>query len=495
MARKSNGASYVLTLETKPTPAQRKRLLAGEEVARQIENTCKGILQKGLRGLRGDPKWREAVAKFSELTAKKKLTPDERQQKKDLSIEMHELKRKYRLTEFQMHEEAAKINQHFGRVLSINEAQKAATRAFNAFEKYRKGEAKKLRFKSRGEAVTLENKSNDFGLRERDGRLLWKDKFEAPLIVKSNDHYAQMAMQDKTKYVRVFRQKIRGKERFFVQLVKAGTPPTKKRTVGSEEHPVGMDLGPSSVAICQSGTDKAFIQALPTGSCEREDVRIVRSQKRASRSLRLTNPDCFDDKGAWIKRKKAVKSKNCLMHLAKVADLKRKRVIRRKAKTNELANKIVALGSVVVTEDHSIKAWTTRAKDTKFNKKNGRIARKSRFGKSVASHAPGALRQEVDRRLKQHGTAGLLKAITTKVKASQLQHDTGTYVKKPLNTRWFDIAGEQVQRDLYSAFLLSHVDRETLDKVDLAACQNDWSAYLNAQKIALANADPSLSVL
>ena len=315
------------------------------------------------------------------------------------------------------------------------------------------------------------------------------------MIVKAEDRYAQLAMQDRTKYVRTIRQTIRGRERVWVQLVKEGTPPSKRRTLGSGNHPIGLDLGPSSVAVCQAGTDQAMIEALPTGGNEREEFRIVQSQKKASRSLRLTNKDCLNEEGAWIKGARPVKSRACLRHLTKVADLKRKRAIRRKEQTNALANKIVAMGTVIITEDHSIKAWTTRAKQSTINKKNGRICRKSRFGKSVASHAPGALRQEIDRRIKAQSTTGLLNAATQKVKASQLQHDTGTYVKKSLNVRWFAIAGTTVQRDLYSAFLLAHVDPSTLDKVDLAGCANDWPMYLKAQKAALDRADPSLSVL
>ena len=492
---KARGPSYTLTLEVRLNPSQRKRLLLGEEVARQIENTCKGLLLKHLRGLRGDPKWRNAADRFKELSSKTRLTDLEKAEKKSLVNEMHDLRLKYRLTEFQMHEEAAKVNRHFGQVLGINEAQKAATRAFNAFERYRKGEAKRVRFKARGEPVTIENKANNTGLREKNGQLVWKKNFQVPLVVKNDDRYAQLAMQDDTKYVRVFRQTIRGKERFWVQLIKEGTPPTKNRVLGDDLQLVGMDVGPSAVAVCRAGTNQALIEALPTGGNEREDFRIVQSQKKVSRSLRLTNKNCFDEKGAWIKGAKAIKSKACLRHLAKVGDLKRKRAVRRKEQTNILANKIVAMGTVIITEDHSIKAWTTRAKQATVNKKNGKICRKSRFGKSVASHAPGALRQEIDRRIKTQRSTGMLYAVTRKVKASQLQHDTGTYVKKSLSTRRFTVAGATVQRDLYSAFLLAHVDPSTLDKVDLAGCTRDWPMYLKAQKAALNRADPKLSVL
>ena len=492
---KAHGPSYTLTLEARLNPSQRKRLLSGEEVARQIENTCKGLLLKHLRGLRGDPKWRKAVDRFKELSEKTRLTDLEKSEKQKLASEIHGLRLQYRLTEYQMHEEAAKVNNHFGRVLSINEAQKAATRAFEAFEKFRKGEAKRLRFKARGEPVTIENKSNEFGLREKNGQLAWKKNFLAPLVVKDDDRYAQLAMQDRTKYVRIFRRTIRGKDRFWVQLIKEGTPPAKNRVFGDDLQPVGMDVGPSAVAVCRAGTDQALIEALLTGGNGREDFRIVQSQKKVSRSLRLTNKNCFDEKGGWLKGAKVVKSKACLRQLAKVADLKRKRASRRKEQTNILANKIVAMGTVIITEDHSIRAWAVRAKQTTVNKKNGKVCRKSRFGRSVESHAPGALRQEIDRRIKTQRSTGMLYAVTRKVKASQLQHDTGTYVKKSLSTRWFTVAGVTVQRDLYSAFLLAHVDPSTLDKVDLAGCMRDWPMYLKAQKAALNRADPKLSVL
>ena len=117
---KPKGTSYVLTLEARLDPVQRRRLHSGEEVARQIENTCKGLLLKHLRGLRGDPQWRKTVERLKELSAKGKLTNIEKAEKKALSVEMHDLKLKYRLTENQMHEEAAKINKHFGSILGIS---------------------------------------------------------------------------------------------------------------------------------------------------------------------------------------------------------------------------------------------------------------------------------------------------------------------------------------------------------------------------------------
>ena len=102
--------------------------------------------------------------------------------------------------------------------------------------------------------MTIENKSNDSGLREKDGRLLTKKKFSAPLILKKVDRYAEMAVQDETCYVRLIPREIRGRRRAFVQIVKKGTPPAKKRTVGPVEQIVGIDIGPSSAAVHAAGT-------------------------------------------------------------------------------------------------------------------------------------------------------------------------------------------------------------------------------------------------
>ena len=79
------------------------------------------------------------------------------------------------------------------------------------------------------------------------------------------------------------------------------------------------------------------------------------------------------------------------------------------------------------------------------------------------------------------------------VKASQLDHASGVYRKKKLGDRWFEVAGERVQRDLYSAWLIAHV-KPNMEEVDLAACRADWSNFLGAQAKALENAPKTLGI-
>ena len=75
--------------------------------------------------------------------------------------------------------------------------------------------------------------------------------------------------------------------------------------------------------------------------------------------------------------------------------------------------------------------------------------------------------------------------MTFQTKATQYNHVTDDYTKKKLSARW-DVMpdGTKVQRDLYSAFLLQHIDNtpENYDKEFLTV---DFMAFLvlHAQEI------------
>ncbi|BBF23001.1 hypothetical protein [Sutterella megalosphaeroides] len=487
--------SYVVTLELELTPEQEKYLRRCENVVREIENGCKGLCLRRLRGLRSDPRWRHAAARFGELHEKKKKTAEEKAELELVQITIGKLKRKFHLTEYQLHEDAAEMRSHFGKTISINEAQKAATRAFRAFERLRKGEAHRLNYKRRGMPVTIENKSNSFGFREKDGKLLGLYGFAAKFRIDPKDLLAQDTFKDRTKYVRIYRREIRGRWRWFCQLVKEGTPRRKPKTaVGQSTHPVGCDQGPSSVAAVVAATHEALIAPLPTGVNEREEKRIRHDQKVADRALRLNNPDCFDEKNNWIKGKKAVRSKTYERRQARARNLRRKQVVRRTQEANKLSKCLIAMGVDIRTEDHGFKSMAARSKETTINKKNGKINSKKRFGSSILRHAPAAFRSTTAQKLAavilpsgERAKLGLVR--TEKLKASQLDPLTGEYRKKKLSERWTEVGGRLVQRDLLSAFILAHTTGEKLDTVDLEACRRDWSAFLEAHDAAIKAAD------
>ena len=84
--------------------------------------------------------------------------------------------------------------------------------------------------------------------------------------------------------------------------------------------------------------------------------------------------------------------------------------------------------------------------------------------------------------------------ISTKVRASQYNHLTDSYQKKELSQRWNEMPdGRKIQRDLYSAFLLQHMNSQ-LDGFDRASLLRDYESFvsLHDQAILRAAAVPKL---
>ena len=491
--RKSTTASYILELEVVFTPSQRREVEARREVARVIYNTCLGRVMKRWRGVQGSPKWRSALRRVQEINAIGDPSPDEMKERTALRKEMREVEKDFGLTEYELHAFVKEVNVHFDRRISINEAQVTATRAFRTFEKYRYGQCKKVRFLPKGAEITVENKSNNFGLRVVGQELVWKD-LRAPLVVKKSDRYAEDAFLDRTKYVRLLSRTIRGRRRYFVQIVKEGKPPRKNRTVGSADSAVGIDIGPSAVVYYSTGEKKAAVEPLaPNACCEELDRKVGRLQCCMARSLEANNPDAKDENGRWKKGVKLNKSKRWEKNRVKLVNLKRRLAVNRRQDHEKAANRIIALGTDVRVEDTPITSWTKRAKETTVRKKDGKINRKKRFGKSVANHAPGLLLNCIARKLGNVGKE-LKRVKSSKVKASQRNHVDGSCRKKELSERWFEVDGQRVQRDLYSSWLIAHV-KENGEEVDLAACREDWPNFLNAQAEALDAAPKNLGIL
>jgi len=66
---------------------------------------------------------------------------------------------------------------------------------------------------------------------------------------------------------------------------------------------------------------------------------------------------------------------------------------------------------------------------------------------------------------------------TYKVKASQFDHFTETYEKKPLSKRWNEFPPGDVQRDLYSAFLIMNI-KESPKEIDVTRVSEIFANFL-----------------
>jgi hypothetical protein len=114
--------------------------------------------------------------------------------------------------------------------------------------------------------------------------------------------------------------------------------------------------------------------------------------------------------------------------------------------------------------------------DEEIAEKTGKFKRKKRFGKSVGNKAPAMLKRILDQKLTSRGARGVIE-VPTKLRASQYNHLTGEYHKKTLSQRWNDMPdGKRIQRDLYSAFLLQHMN-ETQTDFDKDALIRDYEQF------------------
>ena len=72
----------------------------------------------------------------------------------------------------------------------------------------------------------------------------------------------------------------------------------------------------------------------------------------------------------------------------------------------------------------------------------------------------------------------VIKVDTFETKASQFDHTDESYTKKKLSERMAHLSsGEVVQRDLYSAFLLEHIDIESL-QYNMETLNSAFPAFL-----------------
>lgn len=461
---KSKTSTYTVEFELITTFQDRYIINKKMKVAKSIYNACLNECLKRLKAVKADKEYHTLVKTESS---------------KQRNSRLKEIERYYGYSEYDLHSWVNQVKYHFEGHLGINEVQKLATRAFKAVEKFHYGKAKKVYFKSFKDDISVENKSNKTGLRIKDLKIIWGNLSSIPFKVKKNDKYAQLALLDKTKYVRVLKREIRGKERFFVQLIQEGLPP-KKHQISTVENRVGIDIGTSTVAVVSD--NEVSMNELATIKTPYKKLRKL--DRAMDRSRRSTNPQNYNDNGTVKKGYKKWNYSNRYLKLKyKRKELFRKIASIRKQTHEQTANNILSLGLDVRVETMRFQSLQKRAKKTIHNKKNGKINKKKRFGKSIANYAPAMLLEIINRKLK-YQNLDLKKIDTYSVKASQLDHTTGECTKKFLSNRWNNIDDKLIQRDLYSAFLIQNTNK-TLDVVDIDLCNLKFDNFVELHDIEI----------
>ena len=335
-----------------------------------------------------------------------------------------------------------------------------------------KKEEKEVKFKRKGE-ISLEGKSNETGF-IFDIRTM-KLKLGKKLFcnLKPIDERQKNCFKNRIKFCRVLKRYIRGKRRYFLQIVFEGIPETDFQ-IGEGE--VGLDIGTSTVAV--SSDDE--VKLLKLSETERETRKIRILQRSLDRKRRMANPDNYDENGRIKKKRKEWKlSKNYFKELNKLKEIYRKKRVKDNQHKNILVKFILSQGDTVKTEKTSVSSWKSRSKKTVINKNNGKTASKKRFGKSVINNAPGTLKRKLSEKLSYFGKE-LIEINPFKTKASQFNHISQEFKKCSLEVRFKELVqGIVVQRDLYSAFLIKNV--ENLSEYNMKKINEQFNEFYEKQ--------------
>ena len=456
-------ANFIVTFKLETEKFQEDILDKRFEIARKIYNSLVSVTQKRYKAMLNCDEYKDLVSELSNDSKKNK----------EVYKKMNALRTKYRLSEYSFHDDVKNMQKHFKKNIDSQVAQKIASNLWKAYDKLFFGNGKEIHYKRFGTVNSVEGKSNKTGIRFVDGFLLWNG-LKMKVNINYNNPYEYQAMQSPICYTRIVRKFVRGKNKYYAQIVFKGIAPTKidketgeiKHSIG--EGDVGIDIGTSTVAISSSNDVKIYELADKVQNIENEKRLILRKMDRSRRSC---NPNNYNSDGTikkqgckkvhWIESNKYKKDK------AKLRELYRRQADMRKFQHECLANYIVSLGNKVYVEKMSFSGLQKRAKTT--NK------RKKRFGKSIGNRAPAMLMTIVARKLSYYGEQ-LTEVNTYKCRASQFNHTNETYTKKSLSKRWNVINGEKVQRDMYSAFLIMNVNPD-LESFDLNKCNERYDNF------------------
>jgi hypothetical protein len=441
--------TFLLELPLQVEAGQAKRIRGHLEAGRQFYNAVLSEGQRRLRRMQADPAWQEARA-----------IP--RTQKQERRAAFSALRERHGFSEYAFHELARELRvswlaEHLDAVL----AQTLASRAYRALNRVCVGEARRVRFRSRGRGLSsIENKRNDTGLRfvlqtqeeGHAGYVVWYDD-QLAAIIDWNDPVVKHGLDHRIKYARLIRRKASGERaagadgqgrRYFVQLALEGVPYHKPRhKVGSDT--IGVDLGPSTIALV-ARQGEASLEMLGEELAP-DERQIRRLQRKLNRQRRAANPEHYDEQGRIKKAGKTRlpwKNSRAYERTRQLkAEKERKLASHRKSLHGRKVHEIVNQGNTIIVEKISYQAW------------------QKRYGRSVGLRAPGMFMELLKRTVASTGGT-LIEVKTQQTKLSQFCHGCGKMVKKPLSQRWHVCACGvgPIQRDLYSAFLAAHLDAE-----------------------------------
>ena len=206
---------FTLELPLKVKQDQYNELNKSFKIARYIYNSTVKVVINRIKQMKQTKRYRNLIAS---------LTNDK---KKDKSIynELNKLREEYKLTKNWIEKDVKKHQRYFRKHINSQIAQKLANQIWQACEDYFFGDGDKIHFKKFNSIMTLTGKSNSTGIRFKDNKVYFRH-LELNLRREPNC-YEWQALRNTICYCRLKRRFIKGKYKFYIQIVLKGQPPVK----------------------------------------------------------------------------------------------------------------------------------------------------------------------------------------------------------------------------------------------------------------------------
>ena len=533
---------FVVTIGLDCTDLDTKILNKRFEIARHMYNKTLAHAIKRLSLLRKDKKYKELLKIYYDLDSKISRTKEEKELKKlekefkSIKKELTDLQRTFGLSEFQLHDFISVSKRNFERNIDINTAQAIASTVWKSISSNLFRDGKKCHFKKHGTLTSVEGKTNKSGIILRKKkitktRLSKKDKqnpnkkqkliketiekdcliwngLQIPVKYRKDDLFIQECIECyKPQYCRIVKKIVKGKDKFYLQLIIDGVAPPKRKKDGSFRNPVnstkteiekhiangeaycsngrvGIDIGTQTLATVSKNKCRLIELAPKSNQFDRE---IFLTQRALNRSRRTINPNNYNKDGTIKRGIKLswIRSKSYMKLIYKLKELHRLKSAYVEHSHNALANEILAEGSDIFVENMNYKALSKRAKfkeGEELNKK-GKNKRKKRFGKSIGNKSPGKFLTILNTKLQYQGKS-LNKVNNYTFKASQYNHIDNEYKKESLNSRNKIIGKRKVQRDLYSAFLI-YCSNDDLQTANQEMCNKEFDNFIKNHNLEI----------
>lgn len=447
-----------------------------------------------LRKLEVDKEYQVCLSEYKEINKKNKLSSTDKKRKAELSKQMSTMRLDLELSEYGLQSYIKICGKQFSKYLSSQQIQKEATRVWKGVEKVLFDKGENIHYKKRSNFTTISGKTNTNGVKfdKESLSIEWIGlNIKCKLPKKSKDYILE-SLDNDISYCEIERKMFPNGWHYYAIVYLKGDAPKKMNIATSSDNITGLDIGTSSVATV-SDTKMTLRELAP--KCKDYNKKIQKLQYHMDISKRNTNPHKYNANGTVKKNNKEpwVFSKTYLKNRCKLRSLYRQKSAYIKQSHEEYCNELIKDSVNFIVETINFKALQKKSKNiersnkaSNVKQKDGSVKqiykfkKKKRFGKSLNNRAPALLIATLERKCNQYG-GQLQKVNTQKFRASQYDHTIDDYIKKDLSERIFKLAdGSEVQRDLYSAFLLKNSNTK-LDAPDRLKCLYEFNRFLDMQ--------------